>query len=175
MQEIIIRRATSRDCGALARIGRATFTDTFGHLYAPEDLETFLTHAYGEAYLADLLDDPACGLWLAEKDGAPVGHGLAGPCTLPHPEVDARSGEIKRLYLLGEAQGHGVGARLFETMTAWLEARDLTDLWLGVWSENHGAQRFYGRYGFEKVGEYGFHVGAAVDREFIFRKRAQIF
>ena len=81
MQEIIIRPATSRDCGALARIGRATFTDTFGHLYAAEDLETFLTHAYGEAYLAGLLDDPACGLWLAEKDGAPVGHGPAGPRT----------------------------------------------------------------------------------------------
>ena len=32
-------------------------------------------------------------------------------------------------------------------------------LWIGVWSENLGAQRFYARYGFEKVGEYEFSVG----------------
>ena len=42
-----------------------------------------------------------------------------------------------------------------------------------MWSENFGAQRFYGREGFEKVGEYGFRVGATVDHEFILRRRAQ--
>jgi ribosomal protein S18 acetylase RimI-like enzyme len=39
-----------------------------------------------------------------------------------------------------------------------------------VWSENFGAQRFYGRYGFEKVGEYGFRVGNTVDHEFILKR-----
>jgi ribosomal protein S18 acetylase RimI-like enzyme len=45
------------------------------------------------------------------------------------------------------------------------------DLWIGVWSENLGAQRFYARRGFQKVGEYGFHVGRTIDREFILRRR----
>jgi RimJ/RimL family protein N-acetyltransferase len=44
-----------------------------------------------------------------------------------------------------------------------------------VWSENHGAQRFYAREGFEKVGEYGFKVGRTVDHEFILRRRAESF
>jgi diamine N-acetyltransferase len=39
-----------------------------------------------------------------------------------------------------------------------------------VWSENLGAQRFYGRYGFDKVGEYGFVVGKTIDREFILKR-----
>mgnify|MGYP001551852877 CR=1 FL=1 len=43
-------------------------------------------------------------------------------------------------------------------------------LWLGVWSENFGAQRFYARYGFEKAGEYLFPVGDTNDLEFILRR-----
>ena len=40
-------------------------------------------------------------------------------------------------------------------------------VWIGVWSENHKARRFYGRYGFEKCGEYDFAVGETRDHEFI--------
>lgn len=175
MPEIIIRRAGPEDAEALSAIGRQTFTETFGHLYPAADLSAFLDDAYGAAKIAHLAADPARAFWLVEAEGAPVGHGLAGPCDLPHPEVTASCGEIKRIYLLRSAQSGGQGGRLFETMVNWLQGAGAKDLWLGVWSENHGAQRFYRRYGFSPVGEYGFHVGATVDREFIFRRRAQNF
>ena len=55
---------------------------------------------------------------------------------------------------------------------AWLERDGACDLWIGVWSENYGAQKFYGRHGFEKVGEYGFAVGKTIDREFILKRPA---
>jgi len=38
------------------------------------------------------------------------------------------------------------------------------------YAQNVGAQRFYGRYGFKKVGEYGFPVGKTVDHEFILKR-----
>ena len=91
---------------------------------------------------------------------------------LPHADVTARCGELKRFYLLKPWQGGGLGGRLFAEIMAWLEAGGRRDLWIGVWSENFGAQRFYGRHGFEKVGEYGFRVGETVDREFILRRVA---
>lgn len=175
MPEITIRRAGPEEAETLSAIGRLTFVETFGHLYPEADLSAFLEEAYGVAKLARLAADPRWAFWLAEADGAAVGHGLAGPCDLPHPEVTATCGEIKRLYLLKTVQAGGHGARLFETMVSWLQGAGAKDLWLGVWSENHGAQRFYRRYGFLPVGEYGFHVGATVDREFIFRRRAQNF
>ena len=171
MQDVIIRRAGPDDIQTLAEVGRATFTETFGHLYPPEDLTRFLNEAYGRPYLAAALGDPSRALWLVEKEVVPVGHALAGPCDLPHPEVSQRSREVKRLYLTRTVQGGGLGARLFEEVLAWLERDGPQDLWLGVWSDNHGAQRFYRRYGFEPVGEYGFPVGATVDREFIFRRQ----
>jgi RimJ/RimL family protein N-acetyltransferase len=49
-------------------------------------------------------------------------------------------------------------------------ARGATQFYLGVFSENHRAQRFYARNGFAKVGEYQFPVGAQMDDEDILLK-----
>ncbi len=59
---------------------------------------------------------------------------------------------------------------LLDTALAWLERDGTRPLWISVWSENYGAQRFYGRQGFVHVGEYAFLVGEQRDREFIYRR-----
>ena len=172
MQQPVIRRADPSDAAVLAELGARTFSDTFAHLYPPEDLSAFLAEAYSlERTKADLID-PAKALWLVEAEGRAVGYALAGPCDLPHPDVTPASGELKRFYLLKDWQGGGVGGRLFAEIMAWLERDGPRDLWIGVWSENFGAQRFYGRHGFSQVGEYGFRVGGTVDHEFILRRVA---
>lgn len=172
MQQPVIRRADPSDAFVLAELGARTFSDTFAHLYPPEDLNAFLRDAYSlERTRADLAD-PAKALWLVEADGRAVGYALAGPCDLPHPDVTPASGELKRFYLLKDWQGGGVGGRLFAEVMAWLERDGPRDIWIGVWSENFGAQRFYGRQGFSKVGDYGFRVGGTVDHEFILRRVA---
>ncbi|HEV2532201.1 GNAT family N-acetyltransferase [Phenylobacterium sp.] len=175
MPEPTLRRATPADAETLSEIGARTFAETFGHLYPSGDLAAFLAEAYGlEVTRADLAD-PEKAAWLVEADGQAVGYAQAGPCKLPHPEVTAACGELQRLYFVKRWQGRGLGANLFAETLAWLQARGPRDVWIGVWSENFGAQRFYGRHGFEKVGEYGFRVGATVDHEFILRRRAESF
>src|SRR5262249_23180912 len=134
-----IRRASSDDAEALAAIGAATFTETFAHLYPPQDLADFLAQAYSvERARADLAN-PDKAAWMVEQDGRAVGHALAGPCKLPHPEVTPSCGELDRLYLLKACHGGGVGTRLLEEVFAWLEKDGPRRLWIGVWSENHGA------------------------------------
>jgi ribosomal protein S18 acetylase RimI-like enzyme len=165
-----IRRATPADAEALSRIGAETFTETFSHLYPPEDLAAFLEATYAvEKSLRDL-EAPDKAVWLVEAGGAVVGHALAGPCDLPHDEVTPACGELKRLYVLKAFQGGGTGSRLLAETLAWLERDGPRRLWIGVWSENFGAQRLYGRLGFEKVGEYHFIVGETRDHEFILRR-----
>src|SRR5579871_6957383 len=80
-----IRRAKPADAEALVAIGRATFTETFGHLYPPQDLAAFLAEAHGLARACADLADPGKAVWLAEADGSVVGYAVAGPCHLPHP------------------------------------------------------------------------------------------
>ncbi len=108
-------------------------------------------------------------MWIAERDGAAVGYAHAGSCKLPHPDVSESCGELKRLYIRRTEQNSGLGGRLMAAALAWLEAPGRR-LWIGVWSQNHGAQRFYGRHGFEKAGEYEFPVGQTRDQEFILRR-----
>jgi len=175
MLQPLNRRAGSADAQILAKIGAATFAETFGHLYPPEDLGRFLEDAHGlERTCADLAD-PAKAAWLVEIDGIVVGYAQAGPCALPHPEVTDACGELKRFYLLKAWQNRGLGGPLFDTAMAWLQRNGPRTVWIGVWSENHGAQRFYARRGFVTVGEYGFRVGETVDREWVLRRQAGEF
>jgi ribosomal protein S18 acetylase RimI-like enzyme len=171
----VIRRATAADAEALAELGARTFSDTFAHLYPPADLAHFLAEAYGVARTRADLADPRKASWLVEDAGRAIGYALAGPCALPHAEVTPASGELKRIYFLKDHQGGGLGRRLFAEVMAWLQADGPRDVWIGVWSENYGAQRFYARHGFEKVGEYGFQVGGTTDHEFILRRSAESF
>lgn len=168
----LIRRATVDDAQTLSALATATFVETFGHFYPAEDLQAFLDDAYAVDRQATILAHPDYAVWLLEADGRAVGHCAAGPCGLPHGDVRPGDGELKRLYVLREFQNGGQGARLMDTAMDWLLRDGPRTLWVGVWSENLGAQRFYARYGFEKAGTYGFPVGRVVDLEFILRRPA---
>ena len=171
---LVIRRALPADAPTLSALGASTFVDTFGHLYSSEDLQAFLDESHAVAAYETLLASPIFALWLAEDDGEAIGYALAGPCGLPHEDAKPTDGELKRLYVSPSAQGGGIGAKLFEQALAWLERDGPRTLWISVWSENHGAQRFYARYGFEMAGEYEFLVGEQRDREFMFRRSAAL-
>ena len=120
MQEPVIRRADVADAQAVAEIGARTFSETFAHLYPPEDLAGFLAEAYGlEQTKADLAD-PKKAIWLVETGGHVVGYALAGPCALPHAEVTPACGELKR---------HATGQA--DAAQAYLESAD------GSWSHHH--------------------------------------
>ena len=167
-----IRRATPEDATTLASLAARTFTETFGHLYPPDDLAAFLGESYSVERQRIILSQADYAVWLLEDEGGAVGHAAAGPCGLPHPDVAPGDGEIKRLYLLRGHQSAGHGGRLMDAAMAWLLRGGPRTLWVGVWSENAGAQRFYARRGFDRVGEYLFPVGQVRDLEFILRRPA---
>jgi GNAT superfamily N-acetyltransferase len=166
-----IRRANVDDADTVSSLGARTFSETFAHLYPTEDLETFLAYAYGLERTRRDLADPDMATWLLEdEDGEAIGYATAGPCGLPHPDASPAHGELNRIYVLKSHQGGGRGSLLLNTALAWLEKNGPRPLWIGVWSENVGAQKLYGRLGFEKVGEYRFPVGETQDLEFILRR-----
>lgn len=167
----MIRRATVADAEILCELGRSTFVEAFGHLYANEDTEAFLVQAHSAGKYRSLIETPTNALWLAfDDDGTALGYGIAGRCGLPVPQLEANAGEIKRLYVRAAAQGRNLGSQIMDVMLEWLKRHEMEPLYVGVWSENHGAQRLYGRFGFKQVGEYQFAVGRTLDREFILKR-----
>ena len=168
-----IRRAIATDAANLTKVGKVSFAQTFGHLYPAQDLEDYLGSAHTEQAYAHWITAAAYGVWVVEDQpaGRLIGYALTGPCDLPHAQATPACGELKRLYLLADAQGQGLGTQLLSACLDHL-TQPGRRLWIGVWSENLGAQRLYARHGFEKVGEYEFPVGATRDREFILSRLA---
>lgn len=170
-----IRPARPEDAAQLAELGARTFVETFvdgfGIPYPPQDMAVFMTANFSVEATAPKLVDPDQGWWVAVDGGGRIaGFAQAGPNTLPHPDARPGQGELKRLYIGKDAQGHGLGRRLLETALDWIDARFDGSQWIGVWSGNLKAQRLYAHYGFEKAGEYQFPVGDWLDDEFILRR-----
>jgi ribosomal protein S18 acetylase RimI-like enzyme len=166
-----IRRATRADAPALAELGAATFVEAFGHLYTKQDLTAFLSGTHSVARYARLIEEPGVAIWLATiGEAAPIGYAVVGGCKLPVENLEPNAGEIRQLYVRANVQACGLGTRLLDTALAWLASQGRAPLYVGVWSENFGAQRLYARYGFEKIGEYRFAVGKQLDLEFILKQ-----
>jgi ribosomal protein S18 acetylase RimI-like enzyme len=171
---VSIRAATAADARALAALGERTFRETFvedfAMPYSPSDVATFIATTYTEGALGKYLHDAAYRHFIATHEDRPVGFALVGPNGLPHGEARDGDGELKRIYVIREAQALGVGRVLFDAAVGWLESAGPRRVWIGVWSGNERAKRFYARRGFVKVGEYSFRVGETLDHEHILRR-----
>jgi len=174
MTETLIRPAVQADAAALGALGRQTFIDTFvggfAIPYPAGDLQAFLDASFSADTIRAKLNEPGAAWWVAERDGELLAFANTGPNTLPHPDARPSHAELRRLYVSKAAQGLGLGTRLLAIALEWMEANTDGPLWIGVWSGNLKAQKLYAAYGFVKVGEYQYPVGAWVDDEFILRR-----
>ena len=164
---VTYRDAGPSDAAMLAALGRRTFTETFGHLYRPEDLAAFLESHSEEKWRAELAD-PTFAVRLAEEGGEPAAYAKIGPPTLPF----ARRGpsiELRQFYVLSPWHGAGVSHALMDWVIGEARRRGAEDLYLSVFVDNHRARRFYERYGFTVVGPYTFIVGTHEDEDHVMR------
>jgi GNAT superfamily N-acetyltransferase len=169
MTELTYRIAGPADAPVLERVFRESFTDTFGHLYAPDDLQAFLAEADVATWQQELAD-PEMHVMLAEAGGDPAGFARVGPGTLPIDKLPG-SLELRQLYVLPMWKGTDVAAALMDWALGKARRLGAPELLLSVYADNHRARRFYERYGFEEVGAFLFMVGAHADDERIMRLR----
>lgn len=182
-----IRKAAASDNEALAALGAEVFTATFAHSCTKEQLQAFLDEAYTpEAIAKDIADSSKDVLVATENDGdgdgsspspgAPGGGRLLGfiyltrgssePC-VAHLE---RPVELQRLYISLGAHGKGLGKALSLAADALAREQGFKTMWLGVWEENHKAQAFYRKMGYERIGEHVFDVGGDLQTDEIWWK-----
>lgn len=164
-----MRPARTDDAEVLAEFGRESFAASFAHLYRPEDLAAFNAEAYSIEAIRQEIASPDCTYRLAETDGQLVGY-----CKLRHPsKLAGHSGaqnpmELGQLYTDPGMTGQGIGGALMEWALDVARGGGHDAVLLSVWSGNHGAQRFYQRYGFAKIADIHFKVGEQLDEEFLF-------
>ena len=172
LPDVTVRHARPEDLDALVALSRKTFTDKFGHLYRPEDLASFLATDHGPEVYKTALASSDVLLRVAETaDGQLAAYLVCGSLTLPARVAAPGAVELKRLYVDTPLQGRGLGSQFIEESFDWAHRRRAPEIYLSVFSENFGAQRIYERYGFEKIGEFWFPVGAHRDLEFLMRRK----
>lgn len=164
---ISYRDAGLDDAALLAEVSGKSFAETFGHLYAEHDLRTFLAKL-SEAAWRDELEDPRIRVRIAEENGEAGGFAKLGPISLP-VDPPGPAAELRQLYLLQPWQGRGIGRALMDWALDQARRGGAKEVYLSVWTENFGAQRFYRRYGFTYVRPYAFMVGDQADEDEIWR------
>lgn len=168
---MILREASPADVPAISRLATDSFVAKFGDLYSPKDLAEFLAESLSEPAIAAELANPARIYRLAEGDSGLLGYCKIGlTCGFPEHARGTKVMELKQLYTAPEATGKGIGGALMDWAMAQFVARGADEAQLSVYAENHGAHRFYARYGFEKVADITFKVGDQLDPEFLFAR-----
>ena len=172
VSDIVLRPATQADVPALSDLGCASFIAKFGYLYNSDDLRSFLSQTHSESAVSAEIANPKRRYRLAEQDGKLLGYCKLGlECGFPQHRRGRRVLELKQLYTDPAATGKGIGAALMDWAMAEMAELGADEVQLSVWSGNRGAQRFYKRYGFEKVADVTFAVGQQIDEEFLMAKR----
>jgi diamine N-acetyltransferase len=166
---VYFRDAAQYDAAALAAFAAAAFTETFAHLYPPEDLASFLGEKFGAVQQSAEIADADAHVRIALIDDAIVGFCKTGILGMDVPERSETPLELHRLYVGAAVKGAGVAQALMDDALGWARARGADAIYLSVWENNFRAQRFYKRYGFEHVAEHGFMVGRVRDNDYIWR------
>jgi ribosomal protein S18 acetylase RimI-like enzyme len=126
---ISLRRLDLADMPVAAKVHRAAFNErmpALAGLHTPEEDEGF----WAQVVFND------CQVWGAEENGRLVG------------VIAFLEDWIDQLYILPEAQGRGIGARLLDIAKS---AFPVLSLW--TFKRNTGARHFYEKHGFMLIDE----------------------
>lgn len=166
-----VREAIESDARELSVLAGETFYDTFAHLYSPNDVKEFLANNHTEQLQLDELKRPDYKtLLVVHNDGSIIAYCMirfgSREKQIEGPDPVA---EIWRFYVNKLFIGKGVAKLLMDQVMVILKESKTSVAWLGVWENNHRAQKFYQKYGFQEVGHHEFVVGSTVDRDLLFQ------
>ena len=98
---------------------------------------------------------------------------LFGPDGSPAPGLGVTLnpvGLLSKCYTAPKVHGTKAGASLLVAAEERARERGVEGLWLNANADNHRAQRFYSKHGWERVGDIDFVVGEVVHHDPVFQK-----
>lgn len=170
---MIVRQADRRDARGWSDLAIRTYCESFGGSFSDADLAEILARTLSPDRFAEYLEEDV--ILLAEADQRLVGFIQFGPATSLDLKASDADRELRQLYVLSDYQDRGHGKSLMDAALAHPGLRDAGNIYLDVWERNHGARRFYERYGFEVIGERRLEVvsGAETDFDLIMVRRSR--
>ncbi|HEY8973440.1 MAG TPA: GNAT family N-acetyltransferase [Burkholderiaceae bacterium] len=159
MNAPLIRLATVDDVPLLCGLGAATFRETYRPLSDPREVDEYADEHFTPEKVAAWFRKPCARTLLAIAGGAAVGYAHLRQAKVPACVADRNAIELSRLYLLGTAQGTGLGNAMMAAALAQAAELEARTVWLGAYDRNVRALAFYARHGFAQVGTHEFEFG----------------
>jgi GNAT superfamily N-acetyltransferase len=155
----LIREATAVDAESIARVRVLSWRAAYRGIIDDAYLDAMSVEAGRDRYLRSFDPAPTAGFTriAADEDGRVVGFATGGAA---RGAVAPRTGEVWLIYLLPEAQRHGLGTRLMRSMARGLDRRGMASMVVWSLAANLPARRFYERLGGRPAGERTSPVGA---------------
>jgi ribosomal protein S18 acetylase RimI-like enzyme len=156
----LIREATAIDAESIARVRVASWRASYRGIIDDAYLDALSVDAGRDRYLRTFDPAPAAGFTrvAADDDGRVVGFATGGVAR--GPGAARRQGEVWMIYLMPDAQRHGLGTRLMRSMARGLDRRGLGSMVVWALARNDPARAFYERLGGRVAAERTSTVGA---------------
>lgn len=164
---MIIRYATREDAKMLSELGAKAFYDAFAKDNTSENMDAYLRNSFSPEIQFHELSQPDIVFLIAQSGDVPLGYAQL----IINSRDEAVHGnsplEIRRIYVLQEYIGQGVGKELMNATIREAKHRACDCIWLGVWEKNQRAIEFYKKWGFYEVGNHRFFLGEDAQNDLV--------
>ncbi len=170
--ERVVTSPAAADLAELAGVAARTFPLACPPSVTADNIAAFIDEQLSERRLAEYLNDPDRIILVAREDGRMTGYamlirGVADDDDVQRAVVLRPAVEISKLYVLPDSHGAGTSAALMTEAVNRAAELDAKCVWLGVNQQNQRAQRFYAKHRFSINGTKTFHLGAAVENDYV--------
>lgn len=153
------RRASMEDAEAVSAFARRVFEETFGPDNDPRDMAMYSAKAFTPAVQSAELADPSRVCIVGEHGGEIASYALLRKQAMHESVGESDALEVERFYVDSRWQGRGTAGAMMDEVLRVARSAGAPAVWLGVWSENPRAIRFYEKHGFVDVGSHTFMLG----------------
>ncbi|WP_411893695.1 N-acetyltransferase family protein [Winogradskyella sp. A2] len=160
---IEVRIANHKDADHIAKLGRITFRETFGHLFIDKtDLNQYLTKTFSVDKIKSGFKKTNNVFFIAFEDGLPVGYAKL--------KLNSKSEfiqlnsicQLQKIYVLKDFLSKKVGFHLQNLLFDKAKESNFENIWLSVLKSNERAINFYKKNDFKEVGDHEFQIGKQI-------------
>lgn len=176
------RLIESKDLYQLVEIACTTFIETYADKNDPTEFYPYVELTFAPEQLQNELNTEGSIFYFVEQDNHIIGYFKINTnkspahTDRPHfyfdfsPFETINTTELERIYLKKEYQGKGFAAEMMSFIEDCARQKNSQYLWLGVWTMNPKAIRYYEKCGFITFGEHIFQIGQDAQKDYLMWK-----
>ncbi len=165
MHNIEIRPMSLADLSLLRDISIQTFSETFSAANTAENMQNYLEQHFSLEQLNAELSNPNSLFYVANCEDQTAAYLKINVGDAQTELNGDHTLEIERIYVLKHYQGRKVGQLLLNHAIQIAQQKNKTQIWLGVWEQNHKAIQFYQHIGFVEFDKHVFKLGEDIQTD----------